>query len=167
MRIVMQILVSACLVGRKVRYNGLSIVLQSVWLDELRQAKKVYAFCPEIAGGLSVPRPCAEITGGNGRDVLDGRATVVDTEGRYLTDIFLLGARKTLEICREKSIFVAILTEGSPSCGSNLQYDGTFSGKKIRGCGVTAALLAENGIRVFSQHQLAEAADFLGGLQVV
>ena len=160
----MQILVSACLIGQKVRYNGLSLELASVWLDELRRGKRVQAFCPEIAGGLPVPRPCAEISGGNGRDVLDGRAAVVDTEGRCLTEVFLEGARKTLEICREKSILVAILTEGSPSCGSNLQYDGSFSGQKIRGCGVTAALLAENGIRVFSQHQLAEAADFLEGL---
>ena len=163
----MQILVSACLIGQNVRYNGLSIEVQSVWLDELRRVKRVHPFCPEIASGLPAPRPCAEIIGGNGRDVLDGRATVVDTQGRCLSDVFLAGARKTLEICREKSIFVAILSEGSPSCGSNLQYDGTFSGRKIRGCGVTTALLTENGIRVFSQYQLAEAADFLGGLQAV
>ena len=159
----MQILVSACLLGERVRYNGLAIELENLWLQGLLKDGKICAFCPETAAGLPVPRPCAEITGGSGYEVLRGRAEVIDAMGGRLTDAFLIGAGKTLDICREKSIFLAILTESSPSCGSRNQYDGTFTGRKIPGCGVTAALLMENGIRVFSQFQLAEAADFLAG----
>lgn len=98
--VAMQILVSACLMGEKGRYNGTDIDSGNGWLRQLQQEKRVCAFCPEVAAGLPVPRPCAERAGGN-----------------------------------------------------------------IRGCGVTAALLVENGVRVFSHNQLPQAAGFLAKLQ--
>ncbi len=161
----MQILVSACLMGVKVRYNGSALELESVWLQRLWQENRVHTFCPEMAAGLPVPRPCAEIIGGNGHDVLAGRAEVRDSEGRSISGEFLLAAGKTLDFCRKNAIVLAVLTENSPSCGSNSIYNGTFKGQKIRGCGVTTALLVQNGIRVFSQNELTEAANFLAELQ--
>lgn len=154
----MQILVSACLLGEKVRYNGSAVEMESPWLRRLCEENRVHAFCPEVAAGLPVPRPCAEIVGGNGRDVLAGRADVVEKQGRILTEDFIRGARRALALCGKKAIVLAVLTENSPSCGSSSIYNGAFTGEKIGGCGVTTALLEQNGIKVFSQRELAEAA---------
>lgn len=157
----MQILISACLLGERVRYNGTAFDLESAWLQRIWQEGRALAFCPEMAAGLPVPRPCAEIVGGNGHDVLAKKAEVRDQEGRIVTEEFLLAALKTLEYCRKNNIVLAVLTDNSPSCGSRYIYNGAFTREKVRGCGVTTALLIENGIRVFSQNELTEAAAFL------
>lgn len=122
--------------------------------------------CPEVAGGLPVPRPRSEIAGAaGGAKVLAGIAKVVDTTGRDVTAHFVSGAEKSLERAHEKNIRVAILKENSPSCGTHFNFDGTFSGRKVPNLGVTAARLQQAGIHVFSEHQLAEADDLLKAIE--
>jgi len=156
------ILVSACLLGEKVRYNGADKrcdhpILQR-WIDEGR----VVAVCPEMAGGLPVPRPPAEITGGaGGMAVLRETARVVNPDGRDVTAQFRAGAEQSLQKARSRRIRMAILKEGSPSCGTAYSYDGTFSGTRVPHPGVTAARLQEAGVRVFSEAQLEEADELL------
>jgi uncharacterized protein YbbK (DUF523 family) len=158
-----KILVSACLLGEPVRHNGAhkrsdDEILQR-WIEEGR----VVAVCPEIAGGLPVPRPAAEIVGGaDGSKVLDGEEIVIDANGRDISEHFLSGANVTLQAARVNNIRIAILKEGSPSCGSGYTYDGTFTSTRVLGSqGVTAALLTREGIKVFSELQLAEAEECL------
>ncbi|SFX41126.1 MULTISPECIES: DUF523 domain-containing protein [unclassified Pseudomonas] len=152
-----RILVSRCLLGHRVRYDGGASgpfdQLQQ-WLDEGR----VVPLCPEVAGGLPTPRAAAEIPGGQGEQVLDGQAVVITTEGEDVSVQFLSGAYQALERVREHGIRIAVLKANSPSCGNRLTYDGTFSGVKVTGEGVTAALLKRHGVQVFSELQLPEAA---------
>lgn len=155
------IVVSACLLGHPVRYDGSALELDGSWLGVLAGRHTLCPFCPEAEAGLPTPRPCAEIIGGDGHDVLHGMAEVVDVAGRSLTDAFRLAAARALDFCREQGAAMAILTEKSPSCGSTSIYDGTFSGSRREGRGVTAALLIEAGLVVFSQHQLGDITDFL------
>jgi uncharacterized protein YbbK (DUF523 family) len=158
-----KILVSRCLLGHRVRYdggaNGPFDQLQQ-WLDEGR----VVPLCPEVAGGLPTPRAAAEIPGGQGGEVLDGQAAVITTEGEDVSAQFLSGAYQALELVQQHDIRIAVLKANSPSCGNLLTYDGTFSGVKVTGEGVTAALLRRHGVRVFSELQLAEAAESLAAL---
>ncbi|MHC8347254.1 2-thiouracil desulfurase family protein [Pseudomonas sp. RT6P73] len=158
-----KILVSRCLLGHRVRYDGGASgpfdQLQQ-WLDEGR----VVPLCPEVAGGLPTPRAAAEIPGGQGGEVLDGQASVMTTEGEDVSAQFLSGAYQALELVRQHGIRIAVLKANSPSCGNVLTYDGSFSGVKVSGEGVTAALLKRNGVQVFSELELVEAAVALGAL---
>jgi uncharacterized protein YbbK (DUF523 family) len=151
-----KILVSRCLLGHRVRYDGGASgpfdQLQR-WLDEGR----VVPLCPEVAGGLPTPRAAAEIPGGQGAQVLEGEASVMTVEGEDVSAQFLSGAYQALALVQQHGIRVAILKANSPSCGNLLTYDGTFSGVKVSGEGVTAALLKRNGVQVFSELELAEA----------
>lgn len=159
------ILVSACLVGQKVRYDGRASDAPGHWLSMWQRQGRLVAVCPEVAGGLEVPRPAAEIEGGDGRDVLAGRARLVTKRGKDVTDSFVAGARYALEVARREQIRMAVLKSRSPSCGSASIYDGSFSNTRVSGRGVTAALLDEQGIRVFSEQQLDEAAQMLERLE--
>jgi uncharacterized protein YbbK (DUF523 family) len=153
-----RILVSACLLGHAVRYNGLDKktdhdVLRR-WVDE----GLVVAVCPEVAGGLPVPRPPAEIADrAGGGAVLAGQARVIARTGADVTAEFVRGADHALAKAQEHGIRVAVLKEGSPSCGSSYAYDGTFTGNRVPVPGVTTARLLAAGLRVFSEHQLVEA----------
>lgn len=144
------IIVSSCLLGKRCRYDGASQPNEAA----IRLFIKGLAVpvCPECLGGLSVPRPPAEIVGGSGEDVLSGNARViaygVNGEMIDVTGEFILGAYKTLEIALECGAQEAVLKAKSPSCGCGLVYDGTFSGALIEGIGVTAALLLKNEIKV-------------------
>ncbi|RJX72876.1 DUF523 domain-containing protein [Vibrio sinensis] len=151
-----KILVSSCLVGNSVRYNGSCLSLDNADRDWLFSSFDVLTFCPEVSSGLPTPRPPAEIIGGVGEDVLENNARVVGNDGVDVTELFLSGADNTLKLCLENQIRYAILAESSPSCGSVTIYDGTFSGHKIAGRGVTAALLEQHEIKVFSQYSLAK-----------
>ncbi|MGY4660799.1 uncharacterized protein YbbK (DUF523 family) [Pseudomonas chlororaphis] len=158
-----KILVSRCLLGHRVRYDGGA----SGPFDQLAswQAEgRVVALCPEVAGGLPTPRAAAEIPGGQGGEVLDGLAQVITTEGEDVSAEFLSGARQALELVRKHGIRIAVLKANSPSCGNLLTYDGSFSGVKVSGEGVTAALLKRAGVQVFSELELAEAAAALAAL---
>ena len=152
-----KILISACLLGERVRYDGQSKLLSDETLETLVSQQRVIKFCPEVGGGLPVPRPAAEIDGGDGGDVLTNQAKVITGDGRDVSNHFIEGAQQALALCREHDISVAILTETSPSCGSQQIYDGSFSRKIRRGDGVTSALLKQHGIHVFDQHQLEQA----------
>ena len=125
---------------------------------------RVVALCPEVAGGLPTPRAAAEIPGGQGAQVLDGHARVITTEGEDVSAEFLSGAQQALALVQQHAIRIAVLKANSPSCGNLLTYDGTFSGVKVSGEGVTAALLTRHGVQVFSELQLAEAAAALASL---
>lgn len=158
-----KILVSRCLLGHRVRYDGGASgpfdQLQQ-WLDEGR----VVPLCPEVAGGLPTPRAAAEIPGGQGGHVLDGLAAVITTEGEDVSAQFLSGANQALELVRAHGIQIAVLKANSPSCGNLLTYDGTFSGVKVSGEGVTSALLKRHGVKVFNELELSEAAAVLKAL---
>lgn len=158
-----KILVSRCLLGHRVRYDGGAsgpFDLLEQWIEEGR----VVPLCPEVAGGLPTPRAAAEIPGGQGGEVLDGTAAVITTDGEDVSAQFLEGARQALKLVQKHGIRVAVLKANSPSCGNLLTYDGTFSGVKVSGEGVTAALLKRHGVRVFSELELAEAAVTLAAL---
>ncbi len=152
------ILVSACLLGRPVRFDGTGRRSADPLFERWRAEGRLVAFCPEVAGGLPVPRPPAELSGGFGADVLDGRATVRTRDGVDVTRHFLDGARQALEQAQACGARIAILKDGSPSCGSLRVFDGTFAGRKVPGSGVTTALLERHGIAVFGEDAI-EAAD--------
>ncbi len=138
------IMVSACLLGRNCKYSG-----GNNYRSELDCDDEFLEFCPECAGGLEIPRAPAEIEPGFcGDDVISGRACVKDKEGKNVTEQFIKGAQAALEIAVSHNIKKAMLKQSSPSCGCGLIYDGTFSGTKKKGDGVTAALLKKNGIEV-------------------
>lgn len=156
-----KVLVSACLLGQPVRYDGRSSGHPDL-LQTWQREGRVVPLCPEVAGGLPTPRPPAEIPGGQGGAVLDGEAQVVTVGGEDVSGQFLAGARLALELVRRHGIRVAVLKSGSPSCGNRLVYDGTFSGTKVSGEGVTSALLRREGVLVFSELELEDAARALG-----
>lgn len=160
-----KILVSRCLLGHRVRYDGGAHgpfdQLQR-WLDEGR----VVALCPEVAGGLPTPRAPAEIHGGRGGAVLDGELAVLTVEGEDVTAAFVDGAEQALALVREHGIRLALLKARSPSCGNMENYDGSFSGVRVAGEGVTAALLKRAGVKVFNETQLDEARAELVRLEV-
>jgi len=158
-----KILVSACLLGEKVRYDGSDCIQHGV-LDVWAEQGRIVMLCPEIAGGLPVPRPAAEIEDADAEAVLRGRAGVRRRDGADVSDAFLQGAEKALAECWKHGIKIAILKDGSPSCGTTQLNDGMFSGCKISGQGLTARLLVRHGISVFSEQQLDEAAQRLAEL---
>ena len=154
-----RILVSACLLGAPVRYDGRGKRLAAVLLDTWIAEGRVVPFCPEVAGGLPTPRPPAEIeTGGDGAAVIAGRAAVRDRNGRDVGAAFIAGADLALAQALASGCRFALLTDGSPSCGAGAIHDGTFSGRRVAGAGVTATRLAEAGIAVFTPDRIEELA---------
>ncbi|WNS81502.1 DUF523 domain-containing protein [Domibacillus sp. DTU_2020_1001157_1_SI_ALB_TIR_016] len=151
------IMVSSCLAGMKVRYNGTDRLDERI--RQLVEEKKAVMVCPELLGGFQTPRPPAEIVGGTGEDVLDGRAKVIDQFGNDVTDMYVAGARAALKTAQEIGAEAAVLKENSPSCGSRAIYNGSFSGEKIAGAGVTTALLRRHGIRVLSEEAFSDEID--------
>jgi uncharacterized protein YbbK (DUF523 family) len=149
------VLVSACLAGRACRFDG-SANLDDV-VGRLVASGRAVLVCPEVDGGLGTPRPPAEIVGGDGADVLAGRARVVTSSGRDVTDAYVGGARVALAAARRSGARAAILKARSPSCGKGAIHDGSFSRATRPGDGVTAALLAASGIEVFTEEQLESA----------
>ena len=149
----MKILVSACLLGHKVRYNGSALTQAGTHFEWLINNHQIIPFCPEVSAGLPTPRPPAEIRNGTGQDVLDGHSKIYSFDGKDLSAEFLLGAKLALAQCQAHDIQFAVLTESSPSCGSGEIYNGEFNRTKQTGSGVTTALLRQNGIQVFGQHQ--------------
>ena len=146
------VLLSACLAGRACRFDG-SDNEDSRVADLVSQGRAVLV-CPEDEGGLGTPRPPAEIVGGDGHDVVAGRAKVVTRGGRDVTEEYLSGARLDLERARATGAKTAVLKARSPSCGKGCIYDGTFSRKTTAGDGVTTALLEANGIAVVTDEDI-------------
>ena len=129
-------MVSACLIGQKVKYNGGDNYSEK--LMKFLEGHEVIPVCPEVAGGLSVPRASCEMVNG----------IVMNTEGESKDREFREGALKCLAIAKEKQIDLAILQSRSPSCGVKMIYDGTFSGKLIPGSGIFATMLKDAGFKV-------------------
>ncbi|SMD04543.1 Uncharacterized conserved protein YbbK, DUF523 family [Desulfocicer vacuolatum DSM 3385] len=157
-----KILISGCLLGMNVRYDNKNQSIESEIVIKWQRESRLVVVCPEVEGGLFVPRPPAEIVEGGGEDVLNGKAGILNKNGEDVTAAFIRGAEIALELAKRFSIRIAILKEKSPSCGSSSIYDGSFSGKRIPGQGVTAALLRKNGIKVFSEKQLAAVQEYIG-----
>ena len=140
----MKILVSACLLGKNCKYNGGNNLNQRV-LDFIK-GHEVIGVCPEQLGGLSTPRLSAEIVDG----------VVTNKEGVSVDAEFRKGAQAALAVALENKVDLAILQSRSPSCGVKEIYDGSFSGKKIKGQGVFAKLLSAHSIKVLDAEDIAE-----------
>jgi uncharacterized protein YbbK (DUF523 family) len=153
-----KILISACLVGLRVRYDGGHQVLQHPSIQAWQAQGRLIPCCPEVSGGLPIPRPPAEIIGGDGDDVLGSDAVVTTAAGVDVTPAFMKGAQAALALARSHAIRVAILCQRSPSCGSRQIYNGRFEGVLVPGVGVTTALLRANGIAVFGPEEIDSAA---------
>ncbi|MGD8206070.1 DUF523 domain-containing protein [Pantoea sp. FN0305] len=151
-----KILVSACLMGFKVRYNGSEKAKMVAQLVRWQQEQRLVIHCPELAAGLPIPRPPAEIVSADGKDVMQERARIIEDTGRDVTEHYQLAAWLALRTAQEAGCTAALLTDGSPTCGSQFIYDGSFSGQRKPSMGVAASLLIEHGIAVFSDTQVAE-----------
>ncbi|WP_354622750.1 DUF523 domain-containing protein [Psychromonas sp. MME2] len=147
-----KILISACLLGERVRYDGKINKLEDPLIMQWQQKKWLLPVCPEVCGGLATPRAAAEIQ-------VDG--SIKTASGEDVSVAFKLGAQKTLQLALENKVKVAILTEKSPSCGSSLRYDGSFNRTLVNGEGCTAKLLRAHNIAVFNQFNLADAQAYL------
>ena len=146
------ILISACLAGRNVKYNGGNNAVPWLcrWIE--RHKEQVLLVCPEVMGGLPTPRLPAEIQSKeSGSGIFPNSRYVVNKAGEDVTAQFLLGAEKVLEIANRYHITAAVLKSNSPSCSGSYIYDGTFSGTRITGQGITAALLIKHGVKVYSE----------------
>jgi uncharacterized protein YbbK (DUF523 family) len=153
------VLVSSCLLGLPVRYDGRGAPCTHPVLARWLAEGRIIPVCPELEGGLATPRNPAEIADpGGGAAVLRDQARVLDAAGADLTAAFREGARRALAQARAAGAALAVLKGGSPSCGSGAIHDGSFSGRMLPLPGVAAACLMEAGIPVFSEDQL-EAAD--------
>lgn len=159
-----RILVSACLMGENVRYDGGNLFTDHPLIQAWRLEGRLVSVCPELAGGLPVPRPAAETRGGDGRAVLAGQARVIARDGSDVTSAFVEGAEMALKTAQERRCVMAILAARSPSCGNRDIYDGSFSGRLVAGQGTAAATLTAAGIPVFNQHELDEAETYLRSL---
>lgn len=157
-----RILVSACLIGHPVRYNGVSVECDHPVLRKWLAEGRVIPICPEVSGGMPSRRPPAEISGGGGgMAVRLQRARIFDASGRDVTPEFVAGAELVVRQAIDGGIRAAILKNGSPSCGVTYTYDGTFTSRRIAAPGVTAEYLRHAGIRIFSETQIDEALRFV------
>ncbi|HFD40016.1 MAG TPA: DUF523 domain-containing protein [Anaerolineae bacterium] len=150
------ILVSACLLGVACRYDGQSCPEEGV--RDLAAHGRLVPICPEVAGGLPTPRPPAEIEGAaeglDGEAVLTGRTRVVRRDGTDVSAAFIAGAEAALALARRLGLRRAILKADSPSCGVGRIHNGRFDGRLVSGDGVTAALLKQAGIDLFTERDL-------------
>ena len=138
----MKIMVSACLLGEDCKYNGGNN--RNEELIRLLSGHTVIPVCPEVLGGLPVPRVPAEIVGG----------VVMNREGTSVDEAFRKGASLALEIAMRERPDRIILQSRSPSCGVKQIYDGTFSGKLVPGMGIFAEMAKEAGFRVVDVEDL-------------
>ncbi len=145
-----KVLVSACLLGENCKYNGKNNKCEKV-IALREKGVEFVAICPECFGGLKIPREPSEIK--NGR--------VYSKSGEDVTEKFVSGAEKSLYIAEECFCDTAILKARSPSCGFGEIYDGSFSSSLVRGNGITAQLLYENGIRIYTEETADELYDEL------
>jgi len=140
-----RILMSACLAGLQTRYDGSSDLFPG--LTDLSKQNLIIPVCPEILGGLGIPRSPCRFSGGDGKKVLEGRARVIDRDGIDRTSAFVKGAKETLRVVEMVSPQIIYFREGSPSCGLH-RVD--MDGERQQGCGVTAAVLERTGIPIVS-----------------
>lgn len=145
-----KIIVSACLLGCNCRYKGDNC--KNGELLELSKRHTLIPVCPEQMGGLPTPRDPGEIQG----------EKVISSVGKDITYEYNKGAETALYIAKTTGADVAVLKANSPSCGKGVIYDGTFSGNKTAGDGVTVKLFKENNIKVFTEDEISKLSEFLG-----
>ncbi|QOF68204.1 DUF523 domain-containing protein [Actinobacillus sp. GY-402] len=141
-----KILISACLLGENVKYNGGNNFAENLVKLLEKYAVEIVLICPEVMSGLPTPRPPAEIRQGD----------IITITGSSVLSEFQQGANLTLQKANSENINIAVLKEKSPSCGSHYVYDGNFANRLIKGEGLTTQLLRQNGIKVFSENDLSE-----------
>ncbi|MDD4506453.1 MAG: DUF523 domain-containing protein [Sulfurospirillaceae bacterium] len=147
-----KILISSCLIGENVKYDGGNNALHVKILEQWKQEGVLVPLCPEVLGGLSVPRsPC---------EVLEGTTTVLCKSGEDVSVAFAKGAKESLRIAQKEGVCMAILKARSPSCGKDIIYDGTFTSTRVNDSGITCKLLQESGVVVFSEEELSLAEAF-------
>lgn len=141
--------VSSCLAGCKCTFRGNDHLIEVV--KELVDNNEAIMICPEVLGGMSIPRlPC---------EIKDGR--VIDIDGKDKTKEYKQGAKKSLEILKKYNVDVVLLKALSPSCGKGRIYDGSFSHTVIEGNGITCQLLQDNGIMVFNEDKIDEFLKYI------
>ena len=139
-----KLLISACLVGENVKYNGKN---NRIDISKLNDKYELISFCPEVEGGLPTPRPPSEIVSNN-------PLKIVNNFNEDVTHYFIKGAKKALDMCKRLNIKKALLKENSPSCGKNFIYDGSFTKTLKAGQGVTVTLLMKNSIEIFNENEI-------------
>lgn len=145
----MDILISACLMGVACRYDGKDNLIKDFF--ERHKDLNFIKICPEVEGGMNTPRKPSEIKNDK----------VLDIDGHDNTEFFKKGAKIALKKATDKNIRIAILKAKSPSCGKDLIYDGNFSKTLITGDGITAKILKENGIKIFTENELDNFEKYL------
>jgi uncharacterized protein YbbK (DUF523 family) len=158
---VRKIIVGGCLNGRPIRFNETAVEVGSAIWDRWQSEGRLVSFCPELAAGFGVPRPPAEIVGTGAALVLQRRAVVLEDNGTDVTEMFIAGAELAVERALSAGCVAAVLTDGSPSCGTTYIYDGGFAGGTTPGMGVTAQMLTDRGIAVFAETQIEQADQYL------
>lgn len=148
------ILVSACLLGHNCKYNGKNNLRPDI--IKLGETSVLIPVCPEQLGGLPTPRSPAQFDRAGGAALLKNKSKIIDSSGKDVTENFLTGAYRALSIAQENGVNKAILKERSPSCGVNSVYIIEKGDRAVPGMGVTAALLKQHGINVYSDEQLDE-----------
>lgn len=138
-----KILISACLLGARVRYDGRDALSRAIL--NLQARYELIPLCPEVAGGLPTPRAPAEIVSGH----------VLTQHGEDISAAFQRGAALAVALAKRHGIKRAILKSKSPSCGLGQIYDGRFSGQLIAGNGITAQALLDNGVQVFTENEIS------------
>ena len=146
-----KILISACLYGDVVRYDGKQILLEDPLLLKWQEEGRLIQFCPEIYGGLEVPRSDCQRVGDR----------VLNRNGEDVTAAFQLGAIEAVRLAKVHEVAFAIMKERSPSCGSSIIYDGSFSGLRIPGQGMTSEKLRAAGYLVISEDELSAGEERL------
>lgn len=139
-----KILVSACLAGVNCKYNGKNNLTPI--LEKLKEKYEFIYICPEHDGGLPIPRDPSERIGNK----------VISNKGKDVTEEYTKGASIALALALKNDCKIAILKDGSPSCGNTYIYDGTFHHNKIKGKGVTAEVLTQNGIKIYTENEIEE-----------
>jgi len=147
-----KLLVSSCLLGIDVKYDGGNNKIEG--LEKLSDLFNIYPICPEVEGGMIVPRLPSEI-------VSTKPLSVQNEYDIDVTDFFKYGAMQAIDLCKNNDIHIALLKSNSPSCGNLKVYDGTFSGKLVDGVGITANTLIHNGIKVFNETQIEELYTYI------
>ncbi|MDH3706078.1 MAG: DUF523 domain-containing protein [Acidimicrobiia bacterium] len=160
-----KILVSGCLNGRPIRFNSTNVSVESEIWDRWASEERLVSFCPELAAGFPVPRAPAEIVDSTAAVVLRGRGSVREDNGTDVTAMFVKGAELAVRRAVAEGCVMAVLTDGSPSCGTTYVYDGTFTGGTIPGFGVAAQRLQDEELRVFSENEIDEADRYLRSLE--
>jgi len=147
-----KLLVSSCLLGENVKYNGENNLIEEI--NKLSTIFEIVSICPEVLGGMTIPRlPC---------EIVSMNPLQINNEyGIDMKDHFIDGALQSNLIASKYNIKIALLKSNSPSCGNIQIYDGTFKNKLINGSGTTANILIQNGVKVFNENQIDELYEYI------